>query len=124
MLSNPTIAGCPFCRSNNLLKSRILAESQAAYLTENMHFPGDYLIIPNTHAESPMELADTWWQDVKELLQHISPYPTDYNLAFNVGRAAGQTVKHLHLWVVPRVADEPASGKGLATLIQFRNEHE
>ncbi|HEY4161317.1 MAG TPA: HIT domain-containing protein [Candidatus Saccharimonadales bacterium] len=123
MPTESTAAECPFCRSNSLLKGPVLAESRGAYLLENIQFPGNYLIIPNSHVESPVDLADTWWQDVKELLQHISPYPTDYNLAFNIGQMAGQTVKHLHLWAIPRAAGEPASGKGLLTLINFRNEH-
>jgi diadenosine tetraphosphate (Ap4A) HIT family hydrolase len=115
---------CPFCRSNNLLKSNVLAESDSAYLINNAFFPGNYLITPSTHVGSPLELPDTWWQDVKELLAQVPGPLTDYNLSFNIGKQAGQTIKHLHLWVIPRAADEPASSKGLVTLINFRNEHE
>lgn len=39
-----------------------------------------------------------------------------YNLSFNIGKLAGQTSKHLHMWVVPRSAGQ-AAGKGLATLV-------
>jgi diadenosine tetraphosphate (Ap4A) HIT family hydrolase len=115
---------CPFCRSNNLLKGDVLAESDDAYLISNAFFPGNYLIIPSSHTESLLDLPDTWWQDVKKLLAQIPEPLTDYNLSFNIGKQAGQTIKHVHLWVVPRAADEPASAKGLVTLINFRNEHE
>ena len=50
--------------------------------------------------------------------------PTDlghYNLSFNLGKHAGQSVKHLHLWIIPRNDDEPAAGRGLATLIEEAN---
>jgi diadenosine tetraphosphate (Ap4A) HIT family hydrolase len=40
-----------------------------------------------------------------------------YNLSLNVGEHAGQTVKHLHFWVIPRQPGLPTSGMGLATLV-------
>jgi len=74
------------------------------------------------HVESPLDLPDDWWRDVKELLAQVPAQLVDYNLTFNVGREAGQSVKHLHFWVVPRKADEPASGKGLGALIEAYNQ--
>jgi diadenosine tetraphosphate (Ap4A) HIT family hydrolase len=115
---------CPFCRGNGLLKGVVIAESVGSYLTENAFFPGNYLIIPSEHVESPVNLPDNWWQGVKELLGKIPAELGDYNMAFNVGKQAGQTIKHLHFWVVPRQENQPATGKGLITLINFRNEHE
>lgn len=123
MTNETTTADCPFCLSNNLFKGEILAKSDGAFLTENVTFPGNYLIIPATHAESPLELPDEWWKDVKELLPQIPGLTADYNLSFNIGRQAGQTVKHLHLWVIPRTEGQPASGKGFITLANFYNEH-
>jgi diadenosine tetraphosphate (Ap4A) HIT family hydrolase len=51
------------------------------------------------------------------LLPHIPDLPDDYNLVLNHGALAGQSVKHLHLWVIPRFAGKPSSGKGFARLI-------
>jgi diadenosine tetraphosphate (Ap4A) HIT family hydrolase len=117
MAEEQQVAGCPFCRDNQLLKSEVIDESKGAYLTENYMFPGNYLIIPNDHTESPLSLPDTWWCDVKELLLKIPISLIDYNLSFNIGKSAGQTVKHLHLWVIPRTADHKNAGKGLFTLL-------
>jgi diadenosine tetraphosphate (Ap4A) HIT family hydrolase len=122
MIDTPPTS-CPFCRNNNLLKGNFIAESEDAYLIENAFFPGNFLIIPSSHVEDPLKLPSTWWRDVAQLLTQIPTPLTDYNLSFNIGTQAGQTLKHLHLWIVPRAADEPASGKGLITLINFRNEH-
>jgi diadenosine tetraphosphate (Ap4A) HIT family hydrolase len=39
--------------------------------------------------------------------------PAGYNIGINVGEAAGQTVMHLHVHVIPRFAgdvDDPAGG--------------
>lgn len=120
-MTNAIPAECPFCRNNQLLKSPVLAESDGAYLTENLFFPGNYLIIPSNHIESLTDLPDSWWKDVKALLPRIPNSAPDYNLSFNIGKHAGQTIKHLHLWIIPRAADQPASGKGLATLINAHN---
>ncbi len=99
------------------MQTAVVAETDTAYLIDNVRFPGNYLIIPNAHAESPVELPDDWWQDVKTLLRSVPGLPESYNLSFNVGRPAGQTVRHMHLWVVPRSAGQPSAGKGIVTLM-------
>jgi len=75
------------------------------------------LIIPNGHYESLLELPDTWWQDLKALLSKVPGLTGDYNLSLNYGKDAGQSVKHLHFWVIPRESGKPSSGKGFARLI-------
>jgi diadenosine tetraphosphate (Ap4A) HIT family hydrolase len=121
MKASQTVKDCPFCRDNNLLGSTVIATSANAYLIENNQFPGSYLIVPSLHIESLADLPDMWWSDVKTLLAQVPNLPSDYNLSLNIGRPAGQTIKHLHLWIVPRLAGEPASGKGLARLIAESN---
>jgi diadenosine tetraphosphate (Ap4A) HIT family hydrolase len=108
---------CPFCRNNDILKGDVLAISSRAYLIENNYSKGSYLIIPEMHTESIVDLPDDWLRDVKELLPRIPNLSKDYNLAINHGVLAGQSVKHLHLWVIPRVVGKPSSGKGFARLI-------
>ena len=122
-MDNISQAGCPFCRNNQLLSSDVIADNDRAYLIENARFSGSYLIIPEIHVESPLDLPDDWWWAVKDLLAKVPTQLTDYNLIFNIGKESGQTVRHLHLWVVPRQADEPASSKGLNTLIEAYNQH-
>jgi diadenosine tetraphosphate (Ap4A) HIT family hydrolase len=114
---------CPLCRTNGLLKSEVLADSPGAYLVENLNWPGDYLIIPSEHIESPLELPDTWWRDMRDLIAKI-PHPPEYyyNITLNVGKPAGQTIKHLHFWIIPREAGRPSSGKGLATFIKAADQ--
>jgi diadenosine tetraphosphate (Ap4A) HIT family hydrolase len=114
---------CPFCLDNHLLKGDIIATVNGAYLI-NAQPPNAscYLIIPELHTESPQDLPDTWWQSVKALLLQMPEMPTDYNLSFNIGKVSGQTLSHLHLWVIPRVAGQPASDMGLASLIARVNQ--
>ena len=81
----------------------------------------NYLIIPNYHVELLTELHDSWWQDVKMLLQAVPTQLASYNVTVNYGRDAGQSVSHLHFWVVPRLPGQPASGKGMTGLIGLVN---
>lgn len=51
---------------------------------------------------------------VKALLdERLNPKPDGYNVGFNAGAAAGQTVPHVHVHVIPRYAGDmgdPAGG--------------
>lgn len=109
--------GCPFCLANGLFKSEIVAQNDAAYLTESISDKGDYLVIPKRHAESPSELPDNWWKEAAKMIEEIPVELESYNLSFNIGKLSGQTIKHLHLWVIPRYAGKNSSGMGMASLI-------
>ncbi len=105
-----------------MLKTPILAKSSGAFLTTVLTSPGNYLLIPLEHVESLSELSDDWWRDVKQLLGQLPTF-NDYNLSVNVGELAGQRVKHIHFWLIPRFAGQAASGKGFAQLIDEANAH-
>lgn len=116
---NTSKPDCPFCLENNLLKGRILAETDGGYLLPpkgNEEGQG-YLLIPKQHAESLLDLADDWWSHVKQLVPSIPDFPEQFNVNVNVGPDAGQSVKHLHFWIVPRISGLPSSGKGLLSLM-------
>lgn len=117
-----TQLNCPLCRKNSLLKEDIIAQTATAYLIPAHSSPGNYLIVPEQHTEQLTDLPDLWWRDVKQLLKHIPDLQKDYNLSVNFGKNAGQTVGHLHFWVIPRSHDGAASGKGFAKLISEVNE--
>ena len=42
----------------------------------------------------------------------LDPRPDGYNVGFNCGEAAGQTVMHLHVHVIPRYAGDMADPRG------------
>ncbi|MDA8744851.1 DEAD/DEAH box helicase family protein [Rubripirellula amarantea] len=57
-----------------------------------------------------MELVNVVKQELDESLR---PQPDGYNVGFNAGRAAGQTVDHVHIHVIPRYVgdmDDPRGG--------------
>ena len=52
--------------------------------------------------------------EVKRLLdQQLAPKPDGYNVGFNAGAAAGQTVPHAHVHVIPRYSGDIAAPRGV-----------
>ncbi len=56
-----------------------------------------------------MELVNVVKQKLDETLQ---PKPDGYNVGFNAGSAAGQTVDHVHIHVIPRYRGDVADPRG------------
>jgi diadenosine tetraphosphate (Ap4A) HIT family hydrolase/HKD family nuclease len=51
--------------------------------------------------------------EVKKLLdERLEPKPDGYNVGFNAGAAAGQTVPHVHVHVIPRYAGDMPDPRG------------
>jgi superfamily II DNA or RNA helicase/diadenosine tetraphosphate (Ap4A) HIT family hydrolase/SOS-response transcriptional repressor LexA len=51
--------------------------------------------------------------EVKALLdERLAPKPDGYNVGFNAGAAAGQTVLHIHVHVIPRYAGDMSDPRG------------
>lgn len=111
---------CPFCLSNGLLATPIVYENDTVLLTTPLKSPvqGAYIITPKAHTTELTHLPDTWWKDVKIALEALPAKPTSFNISTNYGKAAGQSIQHLHFWVVPREDGKPSSGKGLAGLVK------
>ena len=58
-------------------------------------------------------------EEVKRLLDGRTPAPDGYNVGFNTGAAAGQTVMHVHVHVIPRYAgDVPDPTGGIRNVIR------
>ena len=80
---------------------------------------GSYVIIPKSHVPTPFDLSMEEWHCTKMMLDTIKQYldekyrPDGYNIGWNVGHIAGQTVEYAHLHVIPRFKDEPFAGKGI-----------
>lgn len=52
-------------------------------------------------------------EEVRTKLDRLEPKPDGYNIGINVGEAAGQTIPHLHVHVIPRYRgdmDDPRGG--------------
>ena len=109
---------CPFC---SLAVDRLVLKSEGAVVVRDAFpvSPGHTLIIPRRHVASFFEITDTERTDLLSLLAAARAdvdrefRPAGYNIGINDGTAAGQTVPHLHIHLIPRYtgdADDPRGG--------------
>lgn len=108
---------CPFC---TLPASRIVEENVHAVCIRDAYpvSPGHSLIIPRRHIGSVFEASAGEWLEFLVLLdlakQRLDDEfnPDGYNIGINDGPAAGQTVPHLHLHLIPRFEGDRADPRG------------
>jgi diadenosine tetraphosphate (Ap4A) HIT family hydrolase len=109
---------CPFCNPD---KSRIiLANDHAMAIYDGFPVtPGHSLIVPKRHIASFFEATREEQAAVLDLLAEMRQLllkernPDGFNIGINDGTAAGQTVMHLHIHLIPRYAgdtDDPRGG--------------
>jgi diadenosine tetraphosphate (Ap4A) HIT family hydrolase len=101
-------APCPFCARIAAAPS-LQADGTALALPDAFPLnPGHTLVIPRRHVAdlftlTTAEQADIWGLVAKvreRILQEH--HPDAFNIGVNVGAAAGQTVDHAHVHVIPR----------------------
>jgi len=79
---------------------------------------GHSLVIPRRHVGSFFELSDVERSDLLALLNQAKHeldalhQPDGYNIGINDGTAAGQTVQHLHIHLIPRYQDDVPDPRG------------
>ena len=109
---------CPFC---TLTADRVVNEGEFAVVIRDAFpvSPGHTLIIPRRHVASFFEITDTERAELISLLAAARAdldrefRPAGYNIGINDGAAAGQTVQHLHIHLIPRYTgdtDDPRGG--------------
>ena len=111
------LTSCPFC---TLDPSRIILSNGHAIAIRD-GFPvseGHTLIIPKRHIASLFEatteeqaaLFELLGQARQQLMDELSP--DGFNIGINDGTAAGQTVMHLHIHLIPRYAGDQPDPRG------------
>ena len=110
------MANCVFCNS----KHERIAENEVAIAIFDAFpvNPGHALIIPKRHVADFFELSESERNacfalvaEVKSILDSMHK-PDGYNVGVNVGKAAGQTVFHVHIHLIPRYAGDVSSPRG------------
>ncbi len=108
---------CPFCR---IEPARIFAETEMT-LTIRDGFPvspGHTLIIPKRHFADFFEATDAEAAEIWKALRAAATAltrdrsPDGFNVGVNVGAAAGQTVMHLHVHLIPRYRGDQPDPRG------------
>jgi ATP adenylyltransferase len=121
---------CPFCQ---LPAERILA-ADGPCIAFRDGFPvadGHTLVIPRRHVASFRDLTPDEWAAAHRLairlaadLQAADPTIAGFNFGANDGAAAGQTIFHCHLHLIPRRnGDHPAPRGGIRAVIPGKADY-
>lgn len=112
---------CPFCEIvHGIHGERIIDENEQALLIRD-GFPvsnGHSLVVPKRHIatffETTGEERDAFYAliDRAKLLIDQEYKPDSYNIGINDGPAAGQTVPHLHIHLIPRYENSEFDPRG------------
>ena len=108
---------CIFCQ---VPKDEIVAESDLC-LAFYDRYPvslGHMLIIPKRHVASYFELTEdevnamqTMLFEMKDVVQELYK-PDGFNIGVNVGEAAGQSIFHVHMHLIPRYTGDVEYPRG------------
>jgi diadenosine tetraphosphate (Ap4A) HIT family hydrolase len=118
---------CPFCS-----KQDTVASNELAYLIYDKHpvTQGHLLVITRRHVEdlfsttgSERDAMLALAEQAKALLDRTYA-PAGYNLGVNIGGAAGQTIMHVHMHVIPRYrGDTPIPRGGVRGVIPGKQSY-
>ena len=115
------IEECLFCNIQTKERHRVIAENSLAYAIRD-GFPVTKfhtLFIPKRHAKDYFELTQAEINAINQLIheQKLLLDKTDkaidgYNIGMNCGEAAGQTVFHCHIHLIPRRKGDVENPRG------------
>ena len=108
---------CPFC---NIPEECVLAESRHALAIRDRYpvSSGHTLVIPKAHAGTlfalSAEIQADIWRLVAKLREDLRSQfnPDGFNVGLNDGQAAGQTVQHTHVHLIPRYDGDVVDPRG------------
>lgn len=106
---------CPFCDSADAVLSDALAYARFDKYPVNR---GHLLLLTRRHVASFFEASAAERAallaliDAGKRLLDERFRPDGYNIGVNVGAAAGQTIPHLHVHLIPRYAGDSAEPRG------------
>ncbi len=110
-------SSCPFC---DVPDRRVLDSNELAFVIRDAYpvAPGHTLVISRRHIASFFQLGSTEQAAMFSLLLRAQTVlqqefePAGYNIGINDGEAAGQTVAHVHLHLIPRRKSDVVDPRG------------
>ena len=120
-LSERLMADCPFCLIvSGRSDVKPVAESEHSVAFEDLYplSQGHTLVVPRRHEADLFQLdkderADAWGLlDVVQQLLVERLKPDGFNIGVNVSDAAGQTVEHAHIHLIPRFRGDVEDPRG------------
>jgi len=110
---------CVFCQRLGLGEVLVANGHAAAFEDGFPVSPGHTLIVPRRHeadlfALAQEEQAGIWSliAPARQMIEAQRGAPDGYNIGVNIGAAAGQTIAHAHLHLIPRWHGDVADPRG------------
>lgn len=109
---------CPFCRLARRVEVICETATCVAFYDGYPVSPGHALIVPKRHVASYFDLTHHEREAMNVMLQYVRQkvderfHPDGYNVGINVGEAAGQSVFHVHMHLIPRYKGDVPNPKG------------
>lgn len=108
---------CIFCTFRD---ERVLGECEytITFIDTYPATPGHTLVVPKRHFASFFEASEDELLAIGKAIQKAKVIldkefsPDGYNIGINVGEAAGQSVEHLHVHVMPRYSGDVEDPRG------------
>ncbi len=108
---------CPFCNPDPV-RMRLSNDHGIALRDGFPISPGHTLVIPKLHVlclfDLPEDTQQSLWALVAVVRSKLSEefHPDGFNIGLNDGEAAGQTIMHAHIHVIPRFQGDVPDPKG------------
>lgn len=118
------LTDCNFCRRISV--GHFISESNLVVVFRDAYpvTPGHVHIAPRRHVESFFELAPEEREAMLEMVDRAREWadeehsPDGYNIGINVGEAAGQTVAHCNIHLIPRYRGDSPDPRGGVRWVQ------
>lgn len=111
---------CLFCDKDNPKKNGLILKNKLFYSRKD-NYPvskGHAEIVPKRHVESFFELTKKEVAQMYDLIRKTKEvidqkyHPDGYNIGINEGEAAGRTIHHLHIHIIPRYKGDVKNPRG------------
>ena len=115
------MSDCPLCsQKDNAIENGKLIENDLAYvlMDTNPVSPGHCLIVPRRHVAEFFDATKEEKLAIFDLVDEMKAIidkkhaPDAYNIGVNIGKAAGQSVPHIHIHMMPRYFGDIENPRG------------
>ncbi len=113
-----SVSSCPFCALNSLV---MIAATELVFAIRDVNpvTPLHTLILPRRHVETYFDLSrqeaiaiDVILRRIRDEIVAEDETVEGFNIGVNVGEAAGQTILHCHVHLVPRRLGDVRNPRG------------
>ena len=105
---------CPFCEFECVIEGELVYARRDKYPVSEGHT----LVIPKRHVATWFDMTVDEQSEAFALINQVKTLvdkqfaPDGYNIGMNCGEAAGQTVPHAHIHVIPRYQGDMQNPSG------------